>query len=200
MDTSSATEEIDLEEIIRETCEATGRLDHDQIIANATKNLSPEALVRQCFEGYPEPIMRRLFEYDKETLRDLIEGHEPEDILREVIDHLITPEAWLIYGSGVSPEVAKAFVRMREADRVQRNAEDALMALIAPDIMAACRTVWDSTHMTDPMAAANAMMSGVPAIADAFRKSSGGEPQMREIFADYYSDFLTQQAGDGGEA
>jgi hypothetical protein len=92
---------------------------------------------------------------------------------------------------------------MREANREQANAEDALMALIEPDIMAACRAVWDDTRMTDPVAAAQAMMPAVPAIADAFHNSSGGESQMqmREIFAQCYADFLAdQQQRVGGGA
>ena len=44
------------------------------------------------------------------------------------------------------------------------------------------------------------MMPGLPAIADAFRKSWGGEPKMREIFADCYSEFLEEQVDAGGEA
>jgi hypothetical protein len=197
--TQGQAEPMELDEIIKDTCKATGTLDYAQIIANATKNISPEALVRQCVYLFPEPIMRRLLEEYEEALCDLIGGYEPEDVLREVIDDLITPEARLIYGSGVSPAAAKAFLRMQEADREQSNAEDALLEVIGSDLDAACQRVWDETHTTDPAEAAQAMMGSVPAMAQAFRDSLRDEPRMRQIFADYYSDFLSEQqrAGDG---
>ena len=146
--------EIDLEEIIRETCAATGRLDHDMIIAQATKNLSPQALVSQCVEEYPETITRHLFENHEETLRELIEDCEPEEILREVIDGILTEEDRLIYVSGLSPAAAKAFMQMQEADVQESRTEYALIRVIRRAIMAACRAVWDKTHMTDQKAAA----------------------------------------------
>lgn len=195
MDTTSTTEEIDLEEIIQEVCTATGRLDYDMIIAQATKNISPQALVRQCVEEYPETITRHLFENHEETLRELIEDCEPEEILREVIDDLITAEDHLVYRDGVTPEAARCLVALSKSTGAQDRAEAALISSIESDLDAACQRVWDETHETENLAsAAGAMMAGMPAFVQACRNTIGSEVVfMTERFAEYYAGFLAER-------
>jgi hypothetical protein len=137
--TQGQAEPRELDSIIQDVWTTTHQVDPVQVIETickrATKYASVEFLVGE-FLGVDD--------LDPETLLHHVIG--------EMYADLITPEDSLIWGCGVTSEVAAALVKMREANSAQSEAEDALMEAIENDLNSAAQRVWDETHQTDDMA------------------------------------------------
>jgi hypothetical protein len=187
-ETTQTNEPMELDDIVADVWTATHAVDVRQVIETicerATKFGSVESIV--CAHLGVDDL-------------------DPETLLRHVIGEyysgLISAEDRLVWGCGVTSEVAAALVALSDANSARSNAEDALFEILGPDLDAACQRVWDETHETDnPLLAAQAMLGSMPAIAAGCRQVG---IDLTELMAEYCSDFIAdlmaEQPGDDEE-
>jgi hypothetical protein len=183
-ETTQTGEPMDLPEIIRDTCKATGTLDYAQIIAQLTKNTRPEEVVRELF-GIAERPDTMATRHDHGVYYVSCEY-----VLRHLIDDAVSPEDKLIYGVGLSPLTAQAIVALMDSAAVaDEAAADLAEALGCEDFSTLCRQVqqMSPTKALDAEVAADLMLIQLPVLREvlgmprASREGFGSDEEEAEI-------------------